>query len=276
MRPASLLRPLFAVLLAAAIALSAGAGAATAASMPDGRGAAAAVAGGSVTTDGAAEGAAERARDLRLAAERARDVRLPAAGEAAVAEVQVRSAPRRDSRRLETMDRLRSDYRPTVFFVFGRERRDDGTWLRIRVPGRPNGQTGWVQAGALRGLRYVGGRELVVDRSRREIRLVKGRRTVLHAPLAVGKPGAPTPLGSFYLTAAFHPSDSFLGPWAFETSAYSALSDWPGGGIVGLHGTSEPSSIGHAASHGCLRVHNDVIMKLKRMVGPGTPLLIKR
>ena len=214
--------------------------------------------------------------DRAAAEKRAADVRLPAAGEAAISKVQVRSAPRRDSHRVETMGRLRSDYRPTVFFVFGRERRDDGLWLRIRVPGRPNGRTGWVQASALSGLHYVGGLELVVDRSKREIRLQRGRRTVLHASLAVGRPSAPTPLGSYYLTAAFHPTDSFLGPWAFETSAYSALSDWPGGGIVGLHGTSEPSSIGHAASHGCLRVHNDVIMKLKRMVGPGTPLLIKR
>ena len=258
--------PRLAVLLASATALAAGA---------VGVGSAGAAGPG---TAGGAEASVPTARAdaPTIAEKRAADVRLPAAGEAALAKVQVRSAPRRDSRRLETMERLRSDYRPTVFFVFGRERRDDGLWLRIRVPGRPNGQTGWVQAGALRGLRYVGGRELVVDRSKREIRLQSGRRTVLKAPLAVGKPGAPTPLGSFYLTAGFHPSDSFLGPWAFETSAYSALSDWPGGGIVGLHGTSEPSSIGHAASHGCLRVYNDVILKLKRLVGPGTPLLIKR
>lgn len=229
---------------------------------------------------------------------RAADVRLPAAGEAALSRVLVRSAPRRNARRVGAMNRLRFDYRPTVFFVIGREREgglgDGGgpVWLRIRVPGRPNGQTGWVQASALRGLHYVGGRELVVDRSKREIRLLdrggdqrapghrdghRGRtRTVLRAPLAVGKPGAPTPLGSFYLTAAFRPNDSFLGPWAFETSAYAAISDWPQGGIVGLHGTSEPSSIGHEASHGCLRVYNSVILKLKRLVGPGTPLLIKR
>ncbi len=220
------------------------------------------------------------------AEKRAADVRLPAAGEAALSRVLVRSAPRRDARRVGAMARLRFDYRPTVFFVIGRESTDDGLWLRIRVPGRPNGQTGWVHAGALRGLRYVGGRELVVDRSKREIRLLdrgsaraghRGRtRTVLRAPLAVGKPGAPTPLGSFYLTAAFRPNDSFLGPWAFETSAYAAISDWPQGGIVGLHGTSEPSSIGHEASHGCLRVYNSVILKLKRLVDPGTPLLIKR
>lgn len=221
---------------------------------------------------------AERAARL----ERAADVRLPAAGEAAITRVPVRGAPRGDARRVATMKRLRFDYRPTVFFVIGRETdRRGGDWLRIRVPGRPNGRTGWVRATALMKFRYVGGKQLVVDRSAREIRLLdagngKRQRTVLRAPVAVGKPSAPTPLGSFYLTAGFRPDDSFLGPWAFETSAYAAITDWPQGGIVGLHGTSMPSSVGHRASHGCLRVYNDVIEKLKRLVGPGTPLLIKR
>lgn len=204
-------------------------------------------------------------------------VRLPAAGEATAAKVVVRAAPRRDARRIATMERLRFDYRPTVFLVIGRESSDGGDWLRIRVPGRPNGQTGWVAAAALRSLHYVGDRQLIVDRSRREVRLIDGRgRTMIHAALAVGTADAPTPLGRFYVTAAFHPSDPFLGPWAFETSAYAAITDWPRGGIVGLHGTSVPSSIGNRASHGCLRVLNGVILKLKRLVGPGTPLVIKR
>lgn len=214
--------------------------------------------------------------------ERAREVRLPAAAEAVAARVPVRGAPRADGKRVATMERLRFDYRPTVFFVIGRETDRSGeTWLRVRVPGRPNGRTGWVRATALMKFRYVGGKQLVVDRSAREIRLLdagngKRRRTVLRAPVAVGKPSAPTPLGSFYLTAGFRPDDSFLGPWAFETSAYAAITDWPQGGIVGLHGTSKPSSVGHEASHGCLRVYNEVILRLKRIVDPGTPLLIKR
>ena len=42
-----------------------------------------------------------------------------------------------------------------------------------------------------------------------------------------------TPLGRFYVQAAFRPDDSFLGSFAFETSAYSRLTDWPGGGDRG-------------------------------------------
>ena len=33
--------------------------------------------------------------------------------------------------------------------------------------------------------------------------------------------------------------DPLYGPWAFGTSAYSVLSDWPGGGVVGIHGTNQ-------------------------------------
>lgn len=97
----------------------------------------------------------------------------------------------------------------------------------------------------------------------------------MNARVAVGMADAPTPLGSFYLTASFRPDDDFLGPWAFETSAYAAITDWPRGGIVGLHGTSEGWSVGKAVSHGCLRVRNRVIVALRERVRAGTPLRIR-
>ncbi len=206
----------------------------------------------------------------------AAQARLPAAAEATVGRVQVRKHPRRNARQIATMSRLRFDFRPTVFFVIGQlDTNRDGPWYLIRVPGRPNGQKGWVRSGSLRLREYVGSPEIVIDRSKRELRLVRNGRTILRKPVAVGAPGAPSPIGHFYLTAGFKPNDDFLGPWAFETSAYSAITDWPRGGIVGLHGTSEPSSVGHRSSHGCLRVKNDVIRRLKKRVGPGTPLRIK-
>lgn len=201
--------------------------------------------------------------------------RFPMVAEATGAEVTVSSAPRRNARRLATMGRLRFDYRRTAFLVIGSRSNRAGDWFRIRVPGRPNGRTGWAEASALRLDRYVGGLRIVVDRSRRRLTLRRGSRKVLRAPVAVGARSAPTPLGKFYVTAIFRPVDPFLGPWALETSAYSAITDWPRGGIVGLHGTNVPSSVGRRASHGCLRVRNRVIRKLKRKVRPGTPLSIR-
>ena len=50
-----------------------------------------------------------------------------------------------------------------------------------------------------------------------------------------------------------NPGGSY-GPWAFGTSAYSVLSDWPGGGVIGIHGTNQPHLIPGRPSHGCVRV----------------------
>jgi lipoprotein-anchoring transpeptidase ErfK/SrfK len=205
------------------------------------------------------------------------DVQLPAAAVSRVRRVEVRAAPAADARVIERMRELRRDHRPTIFELVARERDSAGiAWFQILVPGRPNGRRGWVPAESLDVLYSVADRRIEVDRSRRRFRLVASGRTLIKGPIAVGTRDAPTPLGTFYLAAEFRPGHNFLGPYAFETSAYSALSDWPGGGIVGLHGTSEPQSVGKRASHGCLRVFNRTILRIRKHVRLGTPLIISR
>ena len=44
------------------------------------------------------------------------------------------------------------------------------------------------------------------------------------------------------------------------------LTDWPGGGFVGVHGTNEPSSFPGYISHGCIRLPNDAIVKLSQLM----------
>ena len=83
-----------------------------------------------------------------------------------------------------------------------------------------------------------------------------------------------TPLGHFYVTARFVPNDPFLGVFALETSAYSKLSEWPGGGVVGIHGTSRPDLLGQAVSHGCIRVSNATAAALRRLAPLGTPIRV--
>ena len=65
-----------------------------------------------------------------------------------------------------------------------------------------------------------------------------------------------------------------LGAYAFQTSGYSKLSDWPGGGVVGVHGTNEPNLVPGRPSHGCIRMHNKDIVRLGRLMTVGTPLLV--
>ena len=168
---------------------------------------------------------------------------------------------------------FRSDFRPTTLLVLG-ERMDaqKTRWLKVSVPMRPNGRTGWVLATsvATRPVR----RSIVIDLSARTLRIRENGKTRFRTRVAVGRPGMETPTGRFYITAAFKPEERFLGAFAFETSAYSKLSEWPGGGVVGLHGTSAPWLLGKAVSHGCVRMSNTAALTLKRLTPAGTPVEI--
>jgi lipoprotein-anchoring transpeptidase ErfK/SrfK len=189
--------------------------------------------------------------------------------------VAVRSAPRRNARRVTVLREFRSAYRPRFVLAVGavrNKRTGAPSWYRIVVPGRPNGRTGWIPAGAA-AVRPVA-RLITIDRSERRLALWQGGRRLLSTTVAVGAGGMETPLGLFYVTWKFVPRAPVLGAYAFETSAYSKLSDWPGGGIVGIHGTPWPWLLGRAVSHGCVRVHNRAIMRLRRLVPVGTPIKI--
>jgi len=189
--------------------------------------------------------------------------------------VVVRAAPRSDARRVTVLREFRPDYRPQVVLALSQRTDPESgnpSWYRISVPGRPNGRTGWIPAAAA-DIRPV--RELIqIDLSARTLALWSKGRVVLKTRVAVGRPGMETPRGLFYVTWKLVPRASVLGKFAFETSAYSKLSEWPGGGIVGIHGTYEPHLLGQAVSHGCVRVANRDILRLRARVGVGTPIRI--
>jgi lipoprotein-anchoring transpeptidase ErfK/SrfK len=189
--------------------------------------------------------------------------------------VTVRSAPRNDARRVTVLKEFRSEFRPQVVLVLSqRVDAETGkpTWYRISVPGRPNGRTGWIPADAA-SIR-PSQRLIYIDRSARTLEVWSATRRLLKVKVAVGAPGMETPLGLFYVTWRFVPTAPVLGKYAFETSAYSRLSDWPGGGIVGIHGTFSPQLLGQAVSHGCVRVGNSDILRMRSLVRLGTPIRI--
>ena len=172
--------------------------------------------------------------------------------------VAVRERPSSSAPRIAVLSQFRRDYRPRVVLVLDHRdhpRTKTPLWYRIAVAGRPNGRTGWVPAAALE-VRPVD-RWIVVYRGERRFELRVRGRVVRRGRVAVGAPGMETPLGLFYVTAKFDPSWPVLGAYAFETSAYSKLSEWPGGGVVGLHGTNAPHLLGQAVSHGCVRIANE-------------------
>jgi lipoprotein-anchoring transpeptidase ErfK/SrfK len=142
-----------------------------------------------------------------------------------------------------------------------------GWWVDLRVPGRPNGRTGWVKRGSLDAFNRTN-MQIVINRSGERLTLYRAGRQIFQAPVGVGKPSTPTPPGHFWITEAFQSTDPFYGPWAFGTSDYSTLSEWPGG-------TNEPQLVPGDPSHGCIRLHNSDVLALKSLVQIGTPLLIQ-
>lgn len=200
---------------------------------------------------------------------------MPAAGELVQAQVVVRAAPRADARRIAVVDEFRRDFRKHIVHARQARRDDRGrVWYRIMLLGRPNGRMGWIPATAVSLQRTRA--EIVISRSERELRLLVDGRERLRTTIAVGKAGAPTPVGYFYVTSRFRPHNSFLGVFALELSAYSpTLTDWPGGGVVGIHGTSRPDLLGRAVSHGCVRVSNAAARVLQQLAPVGTPVRIR-
>ncbi|HEY2355319.1 MAG TPA: L,D-transpeptidase family protein [Gaiellaceae bacterium] len=200
---------------------------------------------------------------------------FPAAGELNEGSVTVRSKPASSAKKIAVMKYFRPDYRVQEIFAVSSVTSSSGKpWYHIMVPGRPNGRYGYIPASSVSLSPTIA--QIVVNRSKRVIDVYRNNKHVWHGKVAVGAPGMETPLGHYYVQVAFKPvNDPFLGVWALETSAYSKLSDWPGGGVVGIHGTNEPWLLGKAVSHGCVRVSNTTARKLKRYVPVGTPITIK-
>jgi hypothetical protein len=149
-------------------------------------------------------------------------------------------------------------------------------WLQVRLPIRPNGSTGWVRARDVE-LRPVTDL-VVVDLTARTLTWTRAGVEVIRTAIAVGAPDTPTPTGRFYVTDLLDtPDGGAYGPYAVGLSAHSdQLTEFGGGdGQIGVHGTSDSSSIGAAVSHGCVRVPNDVITRLATSVPLGTPVTIR-
>jgi lipoprotein-anchoring transpeptidase ErfK/SrfK len=95
----------------------------------------------------------------------------------------------------------------------------------------------------------------------------------------VGKPDTPTPTGHFWIRELIKLTDRSnpYWPYAFGTSDYSRLTDWPGGGVVGIHGDfGEPQLIPGAPSHGCVRMLPPDLIWLAAHISLGTPVDIVR
>ncbi|MGH2905681.1 MAG: L,D-transpeptidase [Solirubrobacterales bacterium] len=164
-----------------------------------------------------------------------------------------------------------------VLALVERKFNDGSVWVQVRLPMRGSGKTGWVRRGALANYNVIHTR-MVISRNRFTATLYKNEKVVWKTRVGVGAKGTATPTGHFYVRDRLITNDSHgpYGPYAFGLSAYSSkLTDWPGGGIIGIHGTNEPGKIPGRISHGCIRVKNAKVRRLYKLLPPGTPVEIK-
>lgn len=165
----------------------------------------------------------------------------------------------------------------TVLPVTGQRRGPGGgVWLRVLLPGRPNGHTGWIRRSATRAVRTSW--HIVVDTSSRTVTVYRSGRPVRVFRAVVGAPSTPTPTGKFFVEEAVELRAGDVGaPFALALSARSTvLQEFAGGpGQVALHGLMNVGGVlGTAISHGCVRLDNDAMRWLVLRAGPGVPVTI--
>jgi hypothetical protein len=209
-------------------------------------------------------------RTVKLSDERSQ-TRWAYANELAIA----RRAPRRTARKVVRLRYRTEDGLPEVYLALSM-RRDAGgqDWVKIRIPGRPNGRRAWVRRESLGSFHVVRTR-LVISHKTLRATLYRRGKVVWRSPVGLGAPGTPTPKGRFWIRERLIGRGGIYGPVAFGTAAYSRLSEWPGGGVIGIHGTDQPGLIPGRPSHGCIRVPNGKVKRLRRLMPIGTPVRIQ-
>jgi lipoprotein-anchoring transpeptidase ErfK/SrfK len=121
-------------------------------------------------------------------------------------------------------------------------------------------------------------RQILVSIPDRKLAVIDQGKLIRTFPVSVGASLSPSPTGEFRIVhrianpTYYHPgvvippgSDNPIGPRWIGLSQHG----------YGIHGTNQPESIGHAASHGCIRLRNRDIKQLFEMVRVGDVVEIR-
>jgi hypothetical protein len=148
-------------------------------------------------------------------------------------------------------------------------------WIQVAIPVRPNGTVGWVRFADVNVL-SVPFRALV-DKATNTMSIEKNGVEVFRKSVATGTGNTPTPNGLFFIREIIQtdPKGPY-GPYVLGLSGYSEVFQTfaDGEGAIGIHGTNQPGLVGTNASFGCVRVTNDVMQTIVRMLPLGTPVEI--
>jgi hypothetical protein len=158
-----------------------------------------------------------------------------------------------------------NDWGQTLWLpVLGRHTDENGLdWFQVLLPERPNGSKGWVRARDV-DTSWVHDR-ILVDMSEFTLVRFDGDDRVGRYEVAIGKSSTPTAPGRFFVWArvGYENVHGAYGNFALGLSGFSdVITDWPGGGRMAIHGTSDPSHAGQSVSNGCVRVFNPLMAEL--------------
>ena len=177
-----------------------------------------------------------------------------------------------NGRRQMSLKNARPISAPLVFLVQHRE----GDWLKVLLPVRPNGSSGWVRTTDVAMTRHQF--RIVVELRAHRITVYNGLKTFERDLIGVGTAQTPTPNGQYYTKDLFKlpTANTVYGAYAIGLSGFSdVLDSYHGGsGVIGIHGTNEPALLGHDVSHGCIRLANDAITRLATVLPLGVPVAI--
>lgn len=191
--------------------------------------------------------------------------------------VTVLKQPRRGAAVKVRLGKVNANGYPTLVLVDTTREVKGVVWYRVWLAIRPNGSRGWVREGQL--ALYTTSARIDIDLSERKLRVYRRGELKGTFPVAVGKPGLETPTGFFFVNQKLRPSTTgtAYGVLAIGISAFQPkLAYWEQGGPVAIHGTNEDDLIGKAVSHGCVRMHNDDVLRVSHLVPAGSPVVIHK
>jgi lipoprotein-anchoring transpeptidase ErfK/SrfK len=156
------------------------------------------------------------------------------------------------------------------------EREERPGWVRVLLPMRPNGSEGWVKASDVRLTSH--NYKIRVELTAHRVVVTDHDKVILDTPAGIGKAETQTPVGLYYTKELLQPPNpnTVYGHYAYGLSGYSNVifKVQGGDGVIGIHGTNDPSGLGKDVSHGCIRISNDAIDMLAKTLPLGVPVEI--
>lgn len=161
---------------------------------------------------------------------------------------------------------------PIVFLV--KSTGDDR--LEVYLPVEPAGSSGWVREEDVT-VSSIAFR-IEVSLAEHRLRVYDRDELVLDEPAAVGTTDRPAPGVVYFIKELLQPPDASgpYGAYAYGLSGFATdlASFNDGHGVVAIHGTNDPTTVGQDVDRGCIGLTNEVITRLVDEVGLplGTPV----